>query len=221
MSQPEPGSQTEAAGFVLAGGRSSRMGRDKALLDLGGRPLIRHALDLLAAAGLPAVIAGARLDLTHFAPVLDDSGECPLAGICAALASTPAQLAVFVPVDMPLLPVALLRVLLRRARMANAPVTVPSVNGFAETFPVVIHGSTLPTLERELVSGRRGCFSAFEAASSGAGHSLAILPVEPLVEAGQVAHPCGLPASLWFLNANTPAEFNEIESLLDRSHRVI
>src|SRR5215510_2774451 len=37
----------DVMGFVTAGGRSSRMGRDKAWLELGGRPMIAHVLDAL------------------------------------------------------------------------------------------------------------------------------------------------------------------------------
>ncbi len=37
----------DASGFVLAGGQSSRMGRDKALLTFAGQPLIAHALAIL------------------------------------------------------------------------------------------------------------------------------------------------------------------------------
>ena len=76
--------------FVLAGGRSTRMGRDKALLDLDGRPLIDHALTKLRALGFSPRIAGSRPDLSSFAPFVPDNypQQGPLGGIEAALAAT-------------------------------------------------------------------------------------------------------------------------------------
>jgi len=44
------------SGIVLAGGTSSRLGQPKQLLDLGGRPLLQHAVDAAAAAGLDELI---------------------------------------------------------------------------------------------------------------------------------------------------------------------
>jgi molybdopterin-guanine dinucleotide biosynthesis protein A len=200
---PEP-----AAGFVLAGGRSSRMGREKALLELGGQTLAARAVGLLRSSGLTAVVAGARSDLRDLTEVILDEtpGRGPLGGICAALASTRADLAVIIPVDLPLLPSSLLEYQLRDARLTGSAVTLTSVNGFAQTFPVVLRRQTLSTLQAELAARRGGCLSSFQAASQALGQSVRVVPVEILVQSGQVTHERGLPAFRWFLNVNAPAD---------------
>jgi molybdenum cofactor guanylyltransferase len=202
----------QAAGFILAGGQSSRMGRDKALLPFAGRPLIAHALSILRDAGLPVSIAGARSDLRSFAPVVEDAESGPqlalgpLAGVCAALASTAVRHAVFVPVDLPLLPASLLRFLLHHAQITGRAVTVLSVNGFAHTFPAVLDCTILPLLSTELAAGRRGCFAAFQTAAAALNQPVSTVALELLVQAGQVDHPSGLPAVRWLLNVNTRAD---------------
>ncbi len=218
METATAGARPDAAGFVLAGGQSSRMGRDKALVPLAGRPLIEHALGILRDAGLTPSIAGGQPALAAYAPLLADAQPAlgPLSGICAALASTSARWAVFLPVDLPLLPASLLLTLLRHAALTGAPVTVPSVNGFVETFPAVLDRSIAPLLERGLASGHRGCFSAFEAAASSLAQPLSVLPVELLVQAGQLAHPHGLPASRWFLNVNREDDLRQAQVHLQR-----
>ncbi|MGD0347139.1 MAG: NTP transferase domain-containing protein [Terracidiphilus sp.] len=214
---PEPG----AIGFVLAGGQSIRMCRDKALLEFAGRPLVAHALDLFQKAGITAMIAGAvspaRASLEAFAPVIEDAspGLGPLSGICAALAATSARHAVFLPVDLPLLPPSLLDFLLRHARMTGSAVTVPSVSGFAQTFPAVLDRCTLPALQNELNSKRYGCFSAFQAASAALVQSVSSVSVELLAQTGQVSDPLGLPPVRWFLNLNTLDDLAQAEALRD------
>ena len=214
--------QIDAVGFVLAGGQSSRMGSDKALVSLDGRPLVVHALSHFQQAGLRASIAGGQPALAAFAPTVEDRrpGLGPLSGICAALASTAARWAVFGPVDLPLLPPSLAVYLLRHARMTQSMVTVPAVNGFAQTFPAVLHRSALPVLERELDAGRRGCFSAFQAAAASADEQVNVLPVESLVQCGQISHLHGLPAVGWFLNVNTAENLRRAEIHSFRAHRV-
>jgi molybdopterin-guanine dinucleotide biosynthesis protein A len=213
----------DAAGFVLAGGQSTRMGRDKALLAFDRRPLIEHVLATLHEAGLSASIAGANpsvlASLAAFAPVVEDlePGRGPLAGVCAALASTTASYAVFLPVDLPLLPSSLIVYLLQHARITGHAVTVPSVNGFAETFPAILHRSILPALENELRSDRSGCFAAFQAAAAVFGQSISILAVELLAQSGQVVHPLGLLPVHWFLNVNTPENLQHAEAVVARN----
>ncbi len=209
----------DAAGFVLAGGQSSRMGSDKALLAFAGEPLIAHAVSTLREAGLPVAIAGAassnRAALVAYAPVVDDTqpGLGPLSGICAAFASTSARFAVFLPVDLPLLPPSLIATMLHHARITGHAVTVASVSGFIQTFPAVLERSVLPALQNELHSGQLGCFSAFRSAVDGLGQPIASLAVELLAQPGQVSHPLGLPPVRWFLNVNTPEDLRRTEAL--------
>lgn len=209
------------AGFVLAGGQSSRMGRDKALVELAGRPLIVYALEALRGAGVSAQIAGARSELSAFAPVIPDREENfgPLSGVCSSLAATQDEFAVFLSVDLPLIPASLLAQLAWDTAMTGSTVTLASVNGFAQTFPAVVRRSALPALQEELHSGRAGCFAGFQAAAKHREEAPRILAVESLAQSGHVAHPLGLPAARWFHNVNAPADLELAESWLRRAIR--
>lgn len=140
------------AGLILAGGRSRRMaGRDKARLDLGGRPLLLHALAVLGPqVGPMAVAAGSdagRLDdLLAAAPgvaVLADAPGAvgPLAGVLAGLDHVggchPAcRWMASIPVDTPFLPATLVAALLAAARR-KPDATVAIARGGGRTHPVV------------------------------------------------------------------------------------
>jgi len=215
--------QPDAVGFVLAGGQSSRMGQDKALLLFAGQPLVAHALSILGQAGLSVSIAGARPSarayLEAFAPVVVDPepGLGPLAGICAALASTSARYAVFLPVDVPLMPPALIAFLVHSSRITGRAVTVSALAGFDQTFPVVIDRAGPPALQAalkaELDARSGGCYSAFQAAAASLNQPIHSVAVELLAQSGQVTHPLGLPPVRWFLNLNTPGDVEQAEAL--------
>ena len=212
-------SSSWAEGFVLAGGQSSRMGSDKALLSFAGAPLIQHAIGVLEAAGLDARIAGARSDLSSFAPVIadqpDTSGLGPLAGICAALNEANAQYAVFLPVDLPLIPAELIAYIVNHAVAAQSAITLVSEAGFQQTFPVVSDRIAASELRRALDSDHHGCLSSFRAAATALGRPLSVVSVELLLAAGHVFHPHGLPAHRWFHNVNSPRDLADAEGLLD------
>src|SRR5712691_2702186 len=84
-------------GFVLAGGKSTRMRRDKALLDWHGRPLLLHMVDLLRSATDDVQVVG-RDRLPDRLP-----GRGPLSGIATALAITSSDANLMLAVDLPLL----------------------------------------------------------------------------------------------------------------------
>lgn len=203
---PAPVRFHDVAGFVLAGGRSSRMGQDKALLRLGLRPLIEWGLDILREAGVEAWIAGARNpDLAVFAPVIADEWEDlgPLGGVCSALRQTHREWGIFLTVDQPLVARWLVLRLIQRAREGNAAVTVASLGAEAQTFPAVVRRDALTVLERELKAGRLGCLSAFCTAG------LQTIAVE------DGASPEDYPLlRRWFWNVNTPADLESIRETL-------
>jgi molybdopterin-guanine dinucleotide biosynthesis protein A len=209
---------SDTVGFVLAGGESRRMGEDKALVPFAGRTSIEQAVHILQDAGMAVWIAGARSHLERFAPVVKDGkpGLGPLSGICAALEAMTARRAVFLPVDQPLTPACLIEMLLRHAEITGRAVTVSSVNGFAQTFPAVVDRRAFPMLSRELDAGRRGCFAGFQAAAASLGETISVIPVEIVVQSGQLQHPNGLSAGRWFLNVNSRAELARAEAALLR-----
>lgn len=216
LPQHEPAIETVDA-FVLTGGKSSRMGTDKSRLKLKGQPLIQHALNILRRGGFNPRISG-RADLSQFAPVVPDreplAGLGPLAGICAALSASDAGYAVFLPVDVPLIPAALVNYLHHYATITQSAVTVASVAGFIQTFPAVIVGAAAPALQVALGSDDRNCLKAFRAASNALSKPFSALPLELLIQAGQIWHPAGLPAYAWFHNINSRHDFAYAEALI-------
>jgi molybdenum cofactor guanylyltransferase len=110
------------AGYVLAGGQSSRMGVNKALLPWKGTTLLDYvAGEVEAAAGSVAIVGGGVVSRFRFVPD-DFAGAGPMAGISAALQDTSAELNLIVACDMPGVTCAWLQRLLRAAQ---ADVTVP------------------------------------------------------------------------------------------------
>lgn len=205
------------AGFVLAGGRSSRMGQDKSRISFRGVPLVQHAVALLRAVGLDPRIAGAREDLSAFAPIVADDpdypGLGPLSGICPALEAAAARFAVFIPVDLPLLPPSLVGYLIHHAQVTDSAITLASIGGFLQTFPVVVDCAAAPALKTSLRSQNRKCLTAFRAATDALAKAFSVVPVELLLQSGQVCDPSGLPPQAWFLSINTPEDLSRAENL--------
>ena len=118
----------EVTAFILAGGKSTRMGQDKAFVEFQGRTLLARTLDL-AASVTPAVrIVGSREKFAAFAPVVEDVfRDCgPLGGIHAALRNSATDINLMLAVDMPFVSWALLQYLISHAeKSGEAAAVVP------------------------------------------------------------------------------------------------
>jgi molybdenum cofactor guanylyltransferase len=204
----------EAEGFVLAGGRSSRMGRDKALLQLGGRSMLDIALDKLRALPLPSPprVAGAR---SYAGAVADLHPGCgPLSGMEAALAASTRALNVFLPLDMPLLPAKFLMWMLRRAQITRAMVTLPRINGRPQPLCAVYHQQLLGPITASLLAGNYKVMSVVCSAVPRT-ESIDIFDVELVASADpEMLAFSPLPAYRWFHNCNTSEDIAGIENAL-------
>ena len=102
-------------GFILAGGKSGRLGRDKAFLRYRGSPLIEVSRRCLESVGLPVtIVADSRERFRSLGlPVLVDrvSGAGPLAAVYTALTASRSRDNYFIPCDTPLVSPRLYRVL--------------------------------------------------------------------------------------------------------------
>ncbi len=91
------------SGYVLAGGQSSRMGEDKALLSIRGQTLIERAADALASIAGSITIVGLRSDHNGRSSVIADSypGRGSIVGLYTALADCKTELAAVLACDLP------------------------------------------------------------------------------------------------------------------------
>jgi molybdopterin-guanine dinucleotide biosynthesis protein A len=150
------GVRDDLTGLVLAGGGSRRMGDDKALLDVDGRPLVHHvALRLAAVCARVLIAPGTRpLPGLPWAQVDDHvPGEGPLAGIIGGLEVASTPLVAVVAVDMPRVDPAVL-VTLADAWDGGVAV-VPVAAGRAQPLHAVYAVAGLPHLTAAFAEGER------------------------------------------------------------------
>ena len=102
-------------GVILAGGKSSRMGTDKGLLELNGKPLIQYAIDTLKSIGLEIIIISNNSDYEQFGfPVYPDiiPDKGPIGGVYTALSYSSTEKNLIVSCDTPFLSKKLLNYLI-------------------------------------------------------------------------------------------------------------
>src|SRR5437016_10111323 len=125
--------ETEVTGYVLAGGASTRLGRDKALVEVGGTPMLTRMIELLGGVTKQVKLVAAPGKYSAFGvETIEDQwpGEGPLGGIITALddaAKSPAnsERNLIVSCDMPFLTRGWLAFVFERATKSKEHVVLP------------------------------------------------------------------------------------------------
>lgn len=202
----------ECVGVVLAGGRSSRMGRDKAALALAGEPLLRRVARRVREALGTVIVVGPE-ELQGLVPgvrvLCDDlAGAGPLSALATALRALPAERVFLAGCDMPFVAPDLVRAMVQLAAAS------PAVDVMLLRSPAgleYLHGvyarSCVPTIERLLTDGERSLRSLVD-----------VVRVRE-VPAQLIAHhdPMGRSA----FNANTPEEWQWAREIAEREHHSV
>ncbi len=142
-------------GAVLAGGQGRRVGGDKALIEVNGRPLVSYAVEALESVGVEVVLAlrsGQEPIHGHeqLAVVYDRvENTGPLAGYQALLEWMPGEWALVLSCDQPFVRVELLRGLIEY-RDCDADVVVARTDVVLQPMPGLYRSSCLPAINRAL-----------------------------------------------------------------------
>lgn len=185
------------AAVIITGGTSSRMGREKAFLELGGRPLLAHVIGRLAPQ-VQAIVINANGDPRRFAPfglpvIADRRGDVatPLAGLHAALyfaLENKFDAVLSAPSDTPFLPADLVE------RLQEQPLPAIAASGgqshyLTGLWPVVL----AQTLDREISHGLRRV-QDFAARAQAREVEWPLVPLDP------------------FVNINTPEDLQRLNA---------
>ena len=221
-------------GYVLAGGRSSRMAADKSVLELAGKPLIEHAVTKLRRICADVYILSGNPQHALYSPMVPDlhPGNGPLGGIEAALAHSTHDWNLILPVDMPFLPASVLENFAAAALdpASSCRIAVFEVDGRPQPALCLLHKETHPYIAAEVERGQLKLLPAFEAAA------VALAERDgppPGLRSGLISQSFGLSAwtgedrrhltteaqraaaHLWFANLNTPEDFAEAQAHSD------
>jgi molybdopterin-guanine dinucleotide biosynthesis protein A len=189
-------------GVILAGGKSSRMGQNKALMSFGGKRLVDRVVevmrsvfdDLLMVTNTPEVYAD--LGIPMVPDVWPDKGS--LGGVYSAIYHVATPYCLVVACDMPFLRAALLRYLM--TQIADYDVVVPDVLGELQTLHAIYSKACLQPIEHRLAANRLRIVGFFSEVRVRTVTASELEPYDPEL--------------LAFQNLNTPEEFQAAEQRL-------
>ena len=191
-----------AFGFVLVGGQSARMGRDKTRLPYRGLPMALHQAKKVAFVCGRVALVGKAPGAFATAPypfVLDGAEpHASVFGVLAALAYSPDDLNIVLAADLPRISEGFLASLLHLAQLSTAPAVVPASGGHPEPLCAIYRRRALRPLTERVARGDLSLVSA-----------LRDMDALFLSESETAALPDG--EADRFLNVNTPEDYAEVE----------
>jgi molybdenum cofactor guanylyltransferase len=196
---------TQTTGIILAGGSSSRMGKNKALLPLPGNQavtFVEHLASLLVECCIETLIVARNQAQTSgyaFPDVrvtfdkIPDIG--PLMGLYSGLSAINTERALVVAVDLPFVQPALLSFLLSQTLTADT-LLVPLVHDVPQVLLAMYPRSVIPLIQEQLQRDRRDLRCLLEVAPVQFVEEAQLLEVDPQLRS--------------FVNINTPEELRKI-----------
>lgn len=190
---------TDLTVAIMAGGQSSRMGTDKAFVELLGQPLIAHILERVADLGQDETIIVtnrptdyAHLGLPTFTDVLPGKGS--LGGIYSALRHSNSDDVLVIACDMPFVNPALLRHMIGLRDAADGPfdVIVPRRDGYPQGLHAIYRQTCLGPIHERLDADRLKVIGFYDAVRVHYLDEAAYAPFDP--------------DGLSFYNINTPED---------------
>ena len=148
---------------IMAGGKSKRMGQDKAWIELDGEPLIRRVATVLAQVADEVIVVAndpkyATLGLRVVPDRFPDGGA--LGGIATGVGAATHDRVLVAACDMPFLLAEVWRVLLDHRPAAD--VVIPKIGGEFETLHALYTKACLAPMERSLAAGKLRVISFFD-----------------------------------------------------------
>jgi molybdopterin-guanine dinucleotide biosynthesis protein A len=199
--------KADLCAVILAGGRSSRMGMNKALLDFGGKPLIAVLVDRIRPLTKQILISSNDSSCYEFLdlPIIADRfrGHGPLAGLHSAMLWNKSLFYMALACDLPNLQIRLLRKLALLAEGYDAAIPRTS-DGVAHPLCAVYSRTCLPALEDSLLKGTNRVLTVLES-------SLSIRWVDP--DEGQFKDDD-------LANINTPEDLQRLRGLASLNLRL-
>ena len=200
--------RTEITAFILSGGKSSRLGTDKAFLMLDGKPLIQRSLELLDAIFSEVVISSNNPEqyISYKKNVIEDliPDHGPLSGIHSALKFSSTEKNFILSCDLPLVSVELINYLCEL--QVERRILLPRANERIQQLCGIYSKSCLPEVENLLMESSRP-----NSKLKGSVYELTELVDTEIVDVDSF----NFYHSNLFLNINTPEDYNYLKEIFE------